>query len=246
MRKKEQELLPISTSRRLDQARHLLADTAAHNKIVLFVGGGAKIREVVRAEAERICTPHVTLGWLGGTLTNFDMTRARLDRLAEIERWERDGTINRYSKWEQTRLQREKRRLIERCSGLRTMAHLPAAVFIVDPRRESAALGEARKIGAATVALTESRSDSKNVDVPILAPENEPGFVQTVVKALADAVLEGRSRVESQKGPKDPRAGSTRHGRRPPEEPGPGTAGVPARLRPRPTPGNSSVKRRSK
>lgn len=181
------------TIKGLVKAWHFLRNLAARGELILFVGTKRQAGAVIRAEAQRCGMPYVAERWLGGTLTNYETIRKRLERLREIEQWEQDGTINRYSKKEQAGIQREKRKLLRNLDGLRTMERLPAALVIVDPRHEEIAVSEAHKIGAATVALIDTDGDPEEIDIPIPCNDDSMKVVQIIVSRLADAVVEGKS-----------------------------------------------------
>lgn len=181
------------TVKGLVKAWHFLRNLAARGELILFVGTKRQAGAVIRAEAQRCGMPYVAERWLGGTLTNYETIRKRLERLREIEQWEQDGTINRYSKKEQAGIQREKRKLLRNLDGLRAMDRLPACLVLVDPCHEEIAVAEAHKIGAATVALIDTDGDPEQIDVPIPCNDDSMKVVQIIVSRLADAVLEGKA-----------------------------------------------------
>jgi len=223
--------LATATRKGLVRARRLLKQIAGRRDIVLFA---APAPGVVEHAARRARMPWVAGRWIGGTLTNFRTTRACVARLAELESWERDGTIARYSKRERARLVREKRRLLEHVGGLRAMDRLPRALVLVDATRQPLAVAEARKVRAATVGLGETREA-----IDVVVPGATADVARMVVESLADAVVRGTPR------PEDPPAPEPRRRRRPrpPPDDDPGTAPVPARLRPGPTPGQARARR---
>ena len=172
---------------------HFLEKLAARGELILFVGTKRQAGAVIKSEALRAGMPYVSERWLGGTLTNYDTIRNRLNRLKEIEQWEQDGTIKRYSKKEQSSIHREKRKLLRNLDGLRTMDRLPACLVLVDPQHESIAVQEAHKIGAATVALIDSDGDPDEIDIAIPGNDDSMKVVNIIVNKLADAVIEGKA-----------------------------------------------------
>jgi small subunit ribosomal protein S2 len=181
------------TIKGLVKAWHFLEKLAARGELILFVGTKRQAGGVIKAEAARAGMPYVSERWLGGTLTNYDTIRNRLNRLKEIEQWELDGTIKRYSKKEQSSIHREKRKLLRNLDGLRTMDRLPACLVLVDPQHESIAVQEAHKIGAATVALIDSDGDPDEIDIAIPGNDDSMKVVNIIVNKLADAVIEGKA-----------------------------------------------------
>lgn len=182
------------TVKGLIKAWHFIANLAARGEVVLFVGTKRQAGAVIKEESLRCGMPYVAERWLGGTLTNYDTIRTRLVRLKEVEQWEQDGTMGRYSKKEQASIQREKRKLLRNLDGLRAMERLPSCLILVDPRHEAIAVAEANKIGAATVALIDTDGDPEEIDIPIPGNDDSMKVVQIVISKLADAVLEGRSK----------------------------------------------------
>ncbi len=181
------------TIKGLVKAWHFVKNLAARGELILFVGTKRQAGGVVQNEAARAGMPYVSERWLGGTLTNYETIRTRLGRLKEIEQWEKDGTIHRYSKKEQSSIQREKRKLLRNLDGLRAMERLPACLLVVDPVHEKIAVTEGHKIGAAAVALIDSDGDPDEVDIAIPGNDDSIKVVQIIVSKLADAVLEGRA-----------------------------------------------------
>ncbi len=181
------------TIKGLVKAWHFVKNLAARGEVLLFVGTKRQAGDVIKNESVRCGMPYVSERWLGGTLTNYETIRTRLGRLKEIEQWEKDGTINRYSKKEQSSIQREKRKLLRNLDGLRALERLPACLVVVDPVHEKISVTEGHKIGAATVALIDSDGDPDEIDVAIPGNDDSIKVVQIIVSKLADAVIEGKA-----------------------------------------------------
>jgi len=124
---------------------------------------------VIEQQGIRCAMPYVSDRWLGGTLTNFRTIRSRLTRLEELEALKKSDEISTYSKKMQSALNREYRKMYRNLNGIRTMNRLPECLLVVDPRKEKNAIGEARKLGIATVALIDTDCDPDEVDLPIPA-----------------------------------------------------------------------------
>ncbi len=215
---------------------HFLRNLAARGELVLLVGTKRQAGAVVKAEALRCGMPYVSERWLGGTLTNYETIRTRLSRLKEIEQWEQDGTINRYSKKEQASIMREKRKLLRNLDGLRTMDRLPSCLVVVDPCHEKIAVAEANKVGAATVALIDTDGNPEEIDIPIPGNDDSMKVIQIVVGRVADAVLEGKAHPVGVPKPEEiEKAGAVSVSM--PEKPGAITVGKGGRPRRPSTPG---------
>ena len=182
-----------ATIRGLVRAWGFLKNLAARGELILFVGTKRQAGAVVKEQAQRCGMPYVSERWLGGTLTNYDTIRTRLNRLKEIETWEQDGTIHRYSKKEQSAIHREKRKLLRNLDGLRAMDRLPTCLVVVDPVMEKICVAEAQKIKAATVALIDSDGDPDEVDIAIPGNDDSIKVVSIIVTKLADAIIEGKA-----------------------------------------------------
>lgn len=177
------------------KAYHFLRNLSARGETVLFVGTKRQARAVVSEQAKRCGMPFASERWLGGTLTNYVTIRSRLRRLEEIERWETDGTMAKFSKKEAGGIIREKRKLLRNLSGIREMHRVPACLLVIDPTHEEIAVNEAAAVGAAVIALIDTDGDPLNVDIPIPCNDDSMKVVQVVVSKLADAIAEGRQSV---------------------------------------------------
>ena len=119
----------------------------------------------------------------------------RYTLIKEIEEWEKNGTIERYTKKEKADIMREKRRLLRNLGGIRAMDHHPSVLVIIDPSHEKNAVAEASKIGAATVGLIDTDSDPDKIDVLIPCNDDSMKVIQIIISKLSDAVIEGRAKT---------------------------------------------------
>ncbi|MBO7738911.1 MAG: 30S ribosomal protein S2, partial [Oscillospiraceae bacterium] len=135
------------TVKKLEEAYNFVRDVAANDQTILFVGTKKQAQDAVKEEAERVGMYYVNARWLGGMLTNFKTMRTRIDRLAQLRRMQEDGTFDMLPKKEVAGLQKEMANLERNLGGIKEMQGLPAAIFIVDPRKEHNAVLEAKKLG---------------------------------------------------------------------------------------------------
>jgi len=177
------------------KAYHFLSNVAKKGGVILFVGTKRQAGSIIEREAKRCNMPYVIDRWIGGTLTNYSTVRDRLKRLNEIEEWEKNGTIERYTKKEKADIMREKRRLLRNLGGIRAMDHHPSVLVIIDPSHEKNAVAEASKIGAATVGLIDTDSDPDKIDVLIPCNDDSMKVIQIIISKLSDAVIEGRAKT---------------------------------------------------
>jgi small subunit ribosomal protein S2 len=187
----------MKTKTLLDEASNAIANIVAEGKRVLFVGTKKQAKDVIREEAVRCGQFYVSDRWLGGCLTNFTTIRKSVKRLTNIEKMESDGTFDKLTKKEGLFLSREKEKLNKVLSGVVEMTRLPGALFVVDIKKESIAVKEARRLGVPVFAIVDTNCDPETVDYSIPANDDAIKSVQVITKAFADAVLLGKERSAS-------------------------------------------------
>jgi small subunit ribosomal protein S2 len=177
----------------LIEAQQALTATVRSGESVLFVGTKKQAQDIVKAEAERCNAFYMNERWLGGTLTNFSTIKKSIRRLKHIEKMATDGTYDNLLKKEILSIERERDKLQKVLGGIREMSTLPGAIFVVDIKKESIAVTEARKLNIPVFAMVDTNCDPDLVDYPI--PANDDAFksINLVTHAVADAVLEGMS-----------------------------------------------------
>jgi small subunit ribosomal protein S2 len=181
------------TIRGLLRARKYLQKVAAQGSLVLMVGTKRQACDVTEQQGIRCGMPYVSDRWLGGTLTNFRTIRSRLTRLEELEAIRNSDQISTYSKKMQSALNREYRKMYRNLNGIRTMNRLPECLVVVDPRKEKNAIGEARKLGIAVVALIDTDCDPDVVDLPIPGNDDSIRSIELIVTLMADAIVAGKA-----------------------------------------------------
>ena len=175
----------------IDQAYEFVKETVAHGGSVLFVGTKKQAQESVAAEATRVGMPFVNQRWLGGMLTNFSTVHKRLQRLKELEAMEQTGGFEGRTKKEILMLTREKNKLERSLGGIRDMAKVPSAIWVVDTNKEHLAVAEARKLNIPIIAILDTNCDPDEVDYPIPGNDDAIRSVSLLTRVVADAVAEG-------------------------------------------------------
>jgi small subunit ribosomal protein S2 len=201
------------TLRGLLRAYKFIVNTVSQGKTVLFCGTKRQAKEIVEREAARCGMPFVSERWLGGTLTNFRTIRSRLQRLQELENLETTGAIHTYSKKMISSLTRERKKIFRNLSGIREMNSIPDALIVVDPKRETTAVKEAKKRGVIVIALIDTDSDPDLVDLPIPGNDDSIRSIELVINRLAEAVIEGKAAIPPELQAR-PEAGAPRRGGR--------------------------------
>jgi len=187
------------TLTQLETACDFLHGIVAKGGAVLFVGT-KKQAQAVKEAAKGCSQLYVTERWLGGTLTNFNTIKRSIARLKQIERWESDGSINNYVKQEQSMYRREAARLFKNLDGIRTMDKYPAAMFIVDIKREHNAVAEGRRLKIPIVALVDTNCDPELVDYPIAGNDDAIRSVRLILQTVVQTITQARAEYEAKYG----------------------------------------------
>jgi small subunit ribosomal protein S2 len=185
----------MKTQALLEEACNAIANIVAEGKRVLFVGTKKQAKDIIKEEAIRCMQFYVTERWLGGSLTNFTTIRKSVKRLTNIEKMESDGTFDKITKKEGLFLLREKEKLNDILSGVVDMTRLPGALFVVDVKKESISVKEARRLGIPVFAIVDTNCEPDSVDYVIPANDDAIKSVHVITKAFASAILEGRERA---------------------------------------------------
>ena len=176
----------------IDIAYDFVKQTVAHGGSILFVGTKKQAQEAVAEQAQRVGMPYVNHRWLGGMLTNFSTVSKRLQRLKELEQIDFDDVASSgRTKKELLMMRREKDKLSCTLGGIRDMAKVPSAVWIVDPKKEHLAVSEARKLNIPIVAILDTNADPDEVDYRIPGNDDAIRAVALLTRVIADAVAEG-------------------------------------------------------
>ncbi len=184
------------TVKKLDEAYNFVREVAENGGEILFVGTKKQAQEAIKEEAERVGMHYVNARWLGGMLTNFRTMRGRIDRLAQLRKMQEDGTFDMLPKKEVIKLQAEIDRLEKYLGGVKNMKKLPAAMFVVDPRKERNAIAEARKLHIPIIAIVDTNCDPDEIDYVIPGNDDAIRAIKLISKAMATAVVEGRQGEE--------------------------------------------------
>ena len=219
-------------------AFRFVSDAVARGGSVLFVGTKKQAQDAVQEEASRSGMYHVTNRWLGGTLTNFKTIKTGIERLKAIEKMAADGTYDRLPKKEIAQLEREREKLQKNLGGIKEMSRLPAALFVIDTKKEHIAVHEANRLGIPVVAVVDTNCDPEGIDYVIPGNDDAIRSIRLFTGKVAESCIEGKARhgawvaehgaerdqderdAASERGPRDrrDRGGRGRGERRPPRE----------------------------
>jgi small subunit ribosomal protein S2 len=176
----------------IDRAYEFIKETVAHGGTILYVGTKKQAQEAIAEQARRVGMPFVNQRWLGGMLTNFSTVYKRLQRLKELEEIDfGDVASSGMTKKELLQLRREHDKLDRTLGGIRDMARVPSAIWVVDTKKEHIAVNEARKLGIPVVAILDTNCDPDEVNYPIPGNDDAIRSVALLTRVVADAVAEG-------------------------------------------------------
>jgi small subunit ribosomal protein S2 len=187
------------SANQLQAACEFLAGIARKGGQVLFVGTKKQAQETVKEAAKTCGQLWATERWLGGTLTNFQTVKKSIARMKQIEKWETDGTINDYVKQEQSMIRREHARQVKYFDGIRNMDKFPAAMFVVDVKREHNAVAEARRLKIPVVAIVDTNCDPDLVDYPVAGNDDAIRSVRLILSVVVQALGEAKAEYDSKR-----------------------------------------------
>jgi small subunit ribosomal protein S2 len=180
------------TVKLVEAAYNIIREISSNGGNVLFVGTKKQAQESIKNEAERCGMYYINYRWLGGTLTNFNTIRKRVKRLHELEEMESNKMFEVLPKKEVISLKREKEKLKKVLTGIKDMEKLPAAIFVVDPKKEKIAVAEAIKLSIPIVAIVDTNCNPEEIDYVIPGNDDAIRAVKLLSSVMADAVIEGR------------------------------------------------------
>lgn len=180
------------TVRKLEEAYQFVSETVADGGEILFVGTKKQASESIKEQAQRCGMHFVNARWLGGMLTNYKTIRTRIVRLEHLHKMQEDGTFDLLPKKEVLKLNLEIEKLEKFLGGIKEMNRLPAALYVVDPKKEHIAVSEARKLGIPIVAIVDTNCDPDEIDYVIPGNDDAIRAVHLISTLMANAVLEAK------------------------------------------------------
>lgn len=184
--------------KKIEEAYAVMREISAAGGKVLFVGTKKQAQEAVKEQAERSGMYYINNRWLGGMLTNYKTIQARVERLKELETMDADGTLDTaYTKKEVANFRKELAKLSKNLSGIKDMKEIPAAIFVVDVKKETLAVVEAAKLGIPVFAMIDTNVDPDLVTYPIPANDDAIRSVKLISSVMANAIVEGNQGREN-------------------------------------------------
>jgi small subunit ribosomal protein S2 len=179
------------TQASLDQASSALKNIVKSGRKVMFVATKKQAKDVVSREAARLNMPYVVERWLGGMLTNFSTVRKSLKKMSSIDKMMKDDSYKNLAKRERLMITREREKLERVLGGISDLTRLPAALFIVDVRREHTAVKEAMKLGIPVFGMVDTNSDPTDIDYPIPANDDAYKSIELIIGSIGKTIEEG-------------------------------------------------------
>jgi len=175
----------------LEKAKIFLKDLAKEGKKILIVATKPGMHQLVEEVGRDLNMPYVSERWLGGTLTNFKMIKGRIDYFTGLRQKKSVGELNKYTKKEISRFNKEITRLERFLGGLETLTSMPAAVLIIDPKKEKTAFRESKQMSIPIIAIVNSDSNPVGITYPIPGNDNSPASVKYLLNFLVKAYKDG-------------------------------------------------------
>lgn len=193
--KGRQEIIDlVKTVEQLEAAKAAMSALAKEGKTVLFVGGKVEIAALVKKAAQDVSAPYVAARWLGGTISNWNEIKKRVDRLAELtEKGATGALVKQHTKLELVMIGREEKRLTERLDGITTLTKKPDALLVVDTKHEKHAVKEANDAGIPIIAIMSSDCDLREAAYPIVANDTSRETVKLLLAELTEAFKSGQT-----------------------------------------------------
>ena len=178
------------TLTKLEEAASAIKQIVKSGRKVLFVATKKQAKEIIAQQAKDVSMPFATERWLGGMLTNFATVRKSIKKMSNIDKMQKDGTYDVLSKKEKLMIQRERIKLENLLGGIADLNRLPAALFIVDVKKEHIAVAEAMKLNIPTCAMVDTNSDPTNIDFPIPANDDATKSINLIAEVIGKAIQE--------------------------------------------------------
>jgi small subunit ribosomal protein S2 len=177
------------TKEKLKEALNFIQELIKEKKVILIVGTKIQLRELVKEFANQFNFPYINYRWLGGTFTNFNVIKKRVEYLKELEEKKEKGEFEKYTKKEKMILEKKFLKLKDKFEGIKNLEKLPDAVLILDMEKERLAVKEARKMGIKIIAISHTNVDPTLADFPIPANDDAISSVEYILDKIKEAIL---------------------------------------------------------
>lgn len=180
------------TVEKLKEALKFIKQLILEDKILLLVGTKVQAKEMVKSLAQECGLPYVSERWLGGTFTNFETIKKRIDYFKDLEKRKSEGELDSFTKKERIKIDKELRDLEIKIGGIKNLTRLPDAVFVLDTVKDDLAVKEARGKGVQVIGLCDTNSDPTLADYPIPANDDAISSLKYILDKVKETVLKAR------------------------------------------------------
>mgnify|MGYP001562129171 CR=1 FL=1 len=176
------------TKEKLQEALKFIQELISENKVLLIVGTKVQVKEMAKDLAKEFGLPYITERWLGGTFTNFEVLKKRVDYYKDLEKKKAEGELEKYTKKERAKIDQEIRDLEKKFGGIKNLEKLPDAVFVLDMKKDFLAVKEAREKGVKVIAISDTNIDPTLADYPIPANDDAISSVKYILDKVKEAI----------------------------------------------------------
>ena len=189
----------VKTKAGLEAASAFAKATASQGGQIIFIGTKKQSQDIVEETAKRVGMPYIIEHWVGGLVTNWEEVKKRINHLLDLKTKKAEGFFKSRTKKENLMIDREIAKLERIFGGVADLKNVPAAIFVVDGRKDDGALKEARRRGVKTIAIVDTNVDPTNVDFVIPANDDATKSIQLIVETIAEAIEEGTKAISDKK-----------------------------------------------
>tara|TARA_B100000900_G_scaffold217834_1_gene184545 strand:- start:2223 stop:3005 length:783 start_codon:yes stop_codon:yes gene_type:complete len=176
---------------KLKEAAEAMKKIARSGRKIMYVATKKQAKEIVSNAAKEVNMPYITERWPGGMLTNFVTIRKAVKKMSSIDKMKADGTFMVLSKRERLQIDRQRAKLEKTLGSISDMTRLPAALFVVDVKREAIAIAEAKKLGIPTFAMVDTNADPELIDFAIPSNDDASKSISIIINAINAGITEG-------------------------------------------------------
>jgi len=181
---------------KLKETLSFIEEFISKGKVILFVGTKIQVKEQIKETAKECGLPYVHERWLGGTFTNFEVIKKKIDYFKELEKKRETGELEKYTKKERSRFDKELENLRIKFEGIKDMSRLPDAIFVADLKKDNLAIKEARARDVKVIGIADTNVNPDLVDFVIPANDDSLSAVRYVLDKIKAAVLRGKAKIK--------------------------------------------------
>ena len=182
------------TAEKLKEALSFIQQIISEDKILLFIGTKVQAKDLVKSTAKECGLPYVSERWLGGTFTNFETIKKRIDYFKETEKKKAEGELEKYTKKERLEMDKELKELETKVGGIKELTKLPDAIFVLDMMKDKLAIKEAKNRGVSIIALADTSADPTSVDYAIPANDDAVSSLKYILDKVKEVILEAKTK----------------------------------------------------